>query len=411
MSPIHPRELTNLIFLVSISELDQSDWPPPEDTITFNCISQIADADDKCQTPYYCTLICTKQSEKTAQFIRNRFAADFQRINLLSVANIDSALEIFELVLEVASNPLDANQPIYCDCTGGTKTMSVAMALACTHHMLTSDSQTELILTYALYNPSGAPDRQVSFHRYDLLSRVVAEEQDRYIEQQKRMGQMEYLARFSPILAHEIRNPLNLIKADLYLLRLKSGGEYSKELLGEIEKSVNEIDRIINNVQQVVRGETEDLSPPINLIEVVRRLEARTNRRFPALDLQIGSELLGIQLRIPEEKLYTIFTNLIDNAANATQGEGTVTINFECNTDRLLVDIKDNGPGIPYELQPTLFKPMRRGKNASGTGMGLSIVKAFVSDEGGTITYDPNYKEGTRFLIELPIYKTGEARS
>ena len=281
--------------------------------------------------------------------------------------------------------------------------MSIAMALACVHHRFISESPTQLILTYI-------PPNSDDFHKYDL-SRVIAEEQDRYIEQQKRIDQMEYLARFSPILAHEIRNPLNLINFDLHLLRLESGSEYSKELLGEIQRSVHEIDRIINSVQQVVRGEVDHLSPPIKLAEVIQRLKARTDRRFPALDLQISGGLSGIQLRIAEEKLYTIFTNLIDNAASATQGTGTITLDFKCDTNRLLVNLKDNGPGIPQELQPTLFKPMRRGKNSSGTGMGLSIVKAFVSEEGGKITYDSDYKEGARFLIELPIYKNTEAQS
>lgn len=402
MITIPTRDITRVILLVSPSRLDGDNWPDCEKTITFKSLSQIV-SHRIAEESYHCWLIYTKQAEKTARFLRDYFSKHFQVLGLLPIVSLDNDLEIFERILQIASQPLNAGRSIYCDCTGGTKTMSIAMALACVHHRFISESQTQLILTYI---PPGSDD----FHDNDL-SHLVAEEQDRYIEQQKRMGRMEYLARFSPILAHEIRNPLALINANLYLLHHKPGNEYSKELLGEIERSVNEIDRIINNVQQVVRGEVDYLAPPIKLAEVVQRLKARTERRFPQLDFQVSGELSGIHIRIAEEKLYTIFTNLIDNAANATQGAGAITLDFGCHKDRLLIAVKDNGPGIPEELQSTLFQPMRRGKTSSGTGMGLSIVKTFVSEEGGAITYDADYKKGARFLIELPIYKNREAQS
>jgi signal transduction histidine kinase len=402
MHPIPPGDITRMILLVSPSRLDGDKFRPPKETITFASLSRIVQHRVAGKS-YHCWLIYTKGSEKTVEFLRDAFSAYFQVFEPLPIERLDSALEIFEAILNVASHPVSANHQVYCDCTGGHKTMSIAMAFACTHHQFLTDAKTELILTYI-------PPDSDDFHRYDL-SRIVAEEQDRYIEQQKRMGQMEYLARFSPILAHEIKNPLNLIMADLYLLRFESEDEYVKELLGEIKSSVNEIDRIINRVQQVVRGETDYAAPLIALTVVIQRLKARCERRFPDLTIRVRGKTAGIQLRIAEEKLYSIFTNLIDNTAKATQGKGTITLAFDPYKDLLLVDVKDNGPGIPQALRSDIFKPMQREKNASGTGMGLSIVKAFVLSEGGKITYDSDYEDGTRFLIELPIQKNSEVHS
>jgi signal transduction histidine kinase len=155
-----------------------------------------------------------------------------------------------------------------------------------------------------------------------------------------------------------------------------------------------------------VREERDSYIPSkIQLTEAIHRLKLRTERRFPQLSLEVSGNVAGIHLNITEEKLYTIFTNLIDNAAFATGEVGTVRLNFSFNENRMIVSVEDNGTGIPIELRRDLFKAMHKGKNPSGTGMGLSIVKAFVMEEGGTISYDESFNHGARFLIELPIEK------
>lgn len=285
---VQPGDAKRIILQVSPSDLDGSNYrQKPEETIAFKSLSQIA-SNQAAGEDYACWLIYTEQSAKTAAFLKQYFSNSFRFDDIGSIESMDNALKIFELVMQIASDPINAERSVICDCTGGTKTMSIALALACNHHKLTSESQTELILTFI---PSENNGSGIAFHKYDL-SRVIAEEQQRYIDQQKRIGRLRHLARLSPILAHEIKNPLNLISADLHLLRDQPVDAYAKDLLREIGDSVKEID---------------------------------------------------------------------------------------------------------------LFKPMRRGKNSPGTGMGLNIVKSFVTEEGGTITYDDSYESGARFVIELPI--------
>jgi signal transduction histidine kinase len=397
---VQPGDAKRIILQVSPSDLDGSHHRQrPEETIAFKSLSQIAsnqaDGED-----YACWPIYTEQSAKTAAFLKQYFSNNFRFDDIGDIESMDNALKIFELVMQIASDPINAGRSVICDCTGGTKTMSIALALACNHHKLTSESQTEMILTFI---PSENNGSGIAFHKYDL-SRVIAEEQQRYIDQQKRIGRFRHLARLSPILAHEIKNPLNLISADLHLLRDQPVNAYAKDLLREIGDSVKEIDKIIVSIQQAVREESDSqLQPVIHLTEAARRIKARTEKRFPGMLLEIGGCLSGVRLRMAEEKVYTIFTNLIDNAANANRGKGRVKMNFEPREDRLHVVVEDDGPGIPPDVKTDLFKPMRRGKNSPGTGMGLSIVKSFVTEEGGTITYDDSCESGARFVIELPI--------
>lgn len=400
---IQARNVKRIILSVSPSQLDAS-WHPanPKDIITFKSLAAIAQQKNP-QDVHRCWLIFSEQSSKTALFLRQHFSPIIEFNDLLPIKSMDSAAEIFALIQQVAHDPQNAGEPIICDCTGGSKPMAIAMTLACNHYNLTSESQSKLILTYVM--PNIAP---IAFHEFDL-SRIVAEEQRRYIDQQERMGRLRYLARYAAILAHEIKNPLNLISTALYLLRNEVSNNAAKMQLDKIGRAFKEINQVISSVQQNVRKEADmPLTPRIRLTEVVRRLQWRTERLFPQLNLNIGGEISGVRLIMTEEKLYSIFTNLIDNVARATDGTGTVSLNFERHQNSLRIRLEDNGPGIPAELQANLFKPLHRGKDSPGTGMGLSIVRTFVVEEGGSIIYDGSYKQGTRFLIDLPIDENGK---
>lgn len=404
--PIEPNEIKRIVLLVSTGRKQENSIPDYEGTVTFESLSHISkNIDELGDFGYW--LICTEQSKDTAEYIDQYFANRFksgipQRIHTIS--GMHNAREIYDAILRIASETVNANRTVYCDCTGGTKTMSVAMALACNHFNLVSENQTRLELTFI---PQDVPKNCFRFQRFDL-SRFLAEEQNRYVQQQNRIGRMQILARFSAILAHEIKNPLNLINADLFLLNGTARDEYSRNLLREIEMSVNEITRTIDNVRQVVRGEEHPaLVPEIGLREVVRRLALRTEARFPKLGFRVSGDVDGIRFMIAEEKLYTIFTNLIDNAAKATDEKGTVSFCFEKRKGRMIADVRDDGPGIPKELHPFLFRPGLK-KETAGTGMGLHIVKVFVSEEGGSIAHDENFSGGTRFIIELPLEADGE---
>lgn len=397
---IQPSELTRIILFVSPAAPSSLEDPDYEKTIAFKSLSHIANNRDP-NRAYYYWLIYSKESKETAELIDSHFAGIFETKNrerLYLISDEQKTEEIFQLIHRIASVSYNRHQTLYCDCTAGTKTISIAMALACHHINLTGDHGTTLILTFI--SAKDVP-KNLSFHHVDL-SPFIIKEQERYIQLQNRLGKMAYLASVSPILAHEIKNPLNLIKADLYLLRSEESSS-AKPLLREMEATVDQISRTIDTVQQVVRGQSKaSVVPAIPLSQVIHRLKLRTEGRFPALNLQIKGELTLIKLRISEEKLYTIFTNLIDNAANATYGRGTVILGFSVGIRKIRVEVCDDGPGIPPKLRATLFKPMYRRNNGAGTGMGLHIVKTFISEEGGNIRYDDSY-QGARFLIELPL--------
>lgn len=99
-----------------------------------------------------------------------------------------------------------------------------------------------------------------------------------------------------------------------------------------------------------------------------------------------------------------VFLNLIVNAAQAIQGEGTIMLHSSVRGDYVDIVIEDNGPGIPQEVLPSIFDPFFTTKNVGeGTGLGLSIAYQIIQEHQGTITAESTPGQGARFTVSLPV--------
>ncbi len=102
-------------------------------------------------------------------------------------------------------------------------------------------------------------------------------------------------------------------------------------------------------------------------------------------------------------ELNQVWTNLIDNAIDAMQGKGELRVRTAREIDRLLVEIGDNGPGIPPEIREHIFEPFFTTKGVGkGTGLGLETAARIVRDHGGDIGVE-SVPGDTRFQIRLPF--------
>jgi signal transduction histidine kinase len=102
-------------------------------------------------------------------------------------------------------------------------------------------------------------------------------------------------------------------------------------------------------------------------------------------------------------ELNQVWTNLLDNAADAVDGDGRIAVKAYRDGGFVVVEIADNGPGIPREIQGRVFEPFFTTKQVGeGTGLGLDIVRRIVIAHGGEVAF--NSKPGeTRFVVRLPI--------
>ena len=211
------------------------------------------------------------------------------------------------------------------------------------------------------------------------------------------------------MVGHDIRNPLQAIVGDLYLI----DNDAASLPTGEIKKSLQEsvisiqgnlqyIDKIIVDLQDYAKRLNPCLEK-INLEKVIEEV---------LLIIPIADNLkvvIDIEKGFPDfisdfSMVKRILFNLVNNAVQAMPKDGTLTIRAFSNSDQVFVVVEDTGVGIPEDIKPKLFTPMLTTKS-KGQGFGLAVVKRFVEALNGTITFESQEERGTKFTIGLPINK------
>ena len=178
-----------------------------------------------------------------------------------------------------------------------------------------------------------------------------------------------------------------------------------KSLLGQIEQSTG---RIVDLVKAIKSYSYMDQSP-MQEVDIHEGLESTLT--------MLGHKLKNVTLvrafdrSVPRimaygSELNQVWTNLIDNAIHAVNGNGKICIGTCLEDDQLVVEIVDNGSGIPPQVQPHLFEPFFTTKPVgTGTGLGLIISNRIVADRhGGEIEFESRPGE-TRFKVRLPVHR------
>ncbi len=210
-------------------------------------------------------------------------------------------------------------------------------------------------------------------------------------------------------LAHEIKNPLGGLRGAAQLLQreLPDEGlrEYTRIIIDEADRLQNLMDRMFGPSRLPVRRR-------INIHEVMERVHALVMAEFgESLDLQRDYDPSLPEISVDPEQLIQAILNLVRNAVQATRGEGRIvmrtrairqiTIGHRRHKLAVLIEISDDGPGIPEEMQKKIFYPMVTGR-ADGTGLGLSIAQSLVNMHQGLIECES--KPGnTVFRVLLPL--------
>jgi PAS domain S-box-containing protein len=232
----------------------------------------------------------------------------------------------------------------------------------------------------------------------------LVEERTKQLKDSERLAAIGVTA---GMVGHDIRNPLQAITGDVYLLRDYLSGMPDTisvkhdvaQSLEEIEKNVGYINKIVADLQDYSRAVTPELRN-LNLYELVtgafRNIEIPENVN-PTIEIDSK-----INLKTDATLLTRILTNLVINAIQAMPKGGKLSIVAMQTQDSLVLSVQDTGVGIPEYIKPKLFTPMTTTK-AKGQGLGLAVVKRLVEALKGTICFESKEGNGTKFTITLPI--------
>jgi two-component system NtrC family sensor kinase len=217
---------------------------------------------------------------------------------------------------------------------------------------------------------------------------------------------------FVNTVSHDLRSPLTAILGYVELIdRVGPVNEQQKEFIRRVQISVHNITALINDLLDLGRIEAgfdirKEIVPISAIISyAVDGLRGRATDKNMEVNLALPESLpqvLGNPVRLRQ-----MLSNLIANAIKYTPSGGKVTISAHSEDGQIILQVSDNGPGIPPNDQAYIFDKFYRASNvpidSPGTGLGLAIVKSIVENHLGRIWVDSTLGQGTTFTVVLPI--------
>ncbi|RPH51352.1 MAG: sensor histidine kinase [Desulfobacteraceae bacterium] len=244
----------------------------------------------------------------------------------------------------------------------------------------------------------------------DAFNRMVGELEKRQ-EQLVQTKKLSSLGILTSGVAHQLNNPLNNISTSCQIL-LEESGKINPELM---RKMLSNIEQEIVRAKETVKGLLEfsrdrDFALiPVSLNDIVERSIRLVSSQVPS-GIEIKKDIpKDLILNIDIQRMQEVFLNLIINAVQAIENS-TGLINIAAHPDyatgMAVITVEDTGIGIPEKNFGVIFDPFFTTKEVGiGTGLGLSIVYGILQKHNGTISVESRVGEGTRFIINLPLYR------
>ena len=231
----------------------------------------------------------------------------------------------------------------------------------------------------------------------------LVEEKSKQLKDSERMATIGQTA---GMVGHDIRNPLQAITSDVYLLRsdLSSLPESEEkesmiESLDGIDQNVQYVNKIVQDLQDYSRT----IHPNAREINVESLCEDVLSKNGVPdnVDVSCQVEDKAKKMVTDPEVLKRILNNLVTNAVQAMPEGGRLRLHAYREADDVVIIVQDTGVGICEEVKHKLFTPLFTTKS-KGQGFGLAVVKRMTEALGGSVTYESNVGKGTKFVVRLP---------
>ena len=214
--------------------------------------------------------------------------------------------------------------------------------------------------------------------------------------------------------SHDLRSPLTSVIGYTELIsRAGSLNENQQEFLKRIQESVEHITTLINDLLDL-----GSIEAGLDTRRELVQLDVLLLYSLDMLQGQIKSKRIKVQANIAESlpalqanpiRLRQVLDNVVGNAIKYSNKNGEVDVSIKAEGDQVILQVTDNGPGIPARDQAHIFDKFYRGQNMDkqqGSGLGLAIVKSIVDAHQGRIWVESTEGQGSTFFIVLPVNKT-----
>ena len=214
-------------------------------------------------------------------------------------------------------------------------------------------------------------------------------------KQLQKLEKLYTIGQMASRIAHDLRNPITVIKASLDFLQIKySEDKIIQERFARMNCSVLDMNHIIEDVLEFAKTKELNLARH-SILKILS--ESISSLNIPdEVDIELPKE--DVEINCDERKLQAIFVNIIVNSFDAMDKKGKITIKIDDQSHSISIHISDSGSGIPEDIISKIFEPLFTSKD-TGTGLGLGISKNIVEQHGGKLSVKNN---PTTFTIKLP---------
>jgi signal transduction histidine kinase len=223
----------------------------------------------------------------------------------------------------------------------------------------------------------------------------------------RRAERLASMGQMAATVAHEIRNPLGIIKSTADVLKSRyDKGEQPDELFEFIPSEVRRLNRLVSDFLSFAR-DPELKVEKNDLAETVKKALAMVRREHPqnAGTIHFNGQTSNLSVAHDEDAIIQVLLNLLINSLDATEGRGAIRVSLAPAADRAeamaLLEVADDGPGLPAPPEK-VFEPFFTTKSR-GSGLGLAVCKQIVERHHGKIVAESERGKGTTMRIYLPM--------
>src|SRR6188768_4204341 len=221
------------------------------------------------------------------------------------------------------------------------------------------------------------------------------------------------LGEFLTVLSHQLRNPVQAISSNAWLLKSRGNDEKVLRPAEAIERQVARLSKVLDDVSDMVRVtrnaelETANVSLQQIVTAAVATVEEATDLQRREIDVEMPEQ--AITVNADARRLAQAIGNVLHNAVKFSPQQGRIEVRVKRSGDTATISVKDQGIGIAHEDMGRVFEPFAHGKSRSHhseveLGIGLHIARQLMRAHGGGIeAYSDGPGKGAEFLIRIPV--------
>lgn len=245
-------------------------------------------------------------------------------------------------------------------------------------------------------------DKAAEVQKYALRMEELAKQRLKQLKDAERLATIGATA---GMVGHDIRNPLQAIVGDLYLVKEELSempeekSRNALEYIREVDQNIDYINKIVQDLQDYARP----LNPKLELVDLKQLIEGLIAKSAAPQNIEVSVNVAADAGRIKTDGYYLnrILYNLVTNSIQAMPQGGKLSIETQKTPKYIVLKVKDTGVGIPKDVQAKMFTVMFTTKS-KGQGFGLPVVKRMTESLGGTVSFESIENKGTTFTLRLP---------